>query len=52
MTDQIRNGTGLARQSWSALRANRRLLVFPLVSWIALIGKAEDAAAAFRSSDA
>jgi hypothetical protein len=37
VTDRIVNGTGLAHQSWSALRQNRRLLVFPLVSGIALI---------------
>jgi hypothetical protein len=37
MSDRIANGAGLARQSWIALRQNRQLLLFPLVSGLALI---------------
>lgn len=36
MSQRIVNGAGLARQSWSALRGDPRLLVFPLVSGVAL----------------
>jgi hypothetical protein len=37
MSDRIANGAGLARQSWAALRQNRQLLLFPLISGIALL---------------
>jgi len=37
MANHIQNGAGLSKQSWQALRKNPQLLVFPLISGIAMI---------------